>query len=497
MSCYEDQQQQHQDILIQEQIQLPKLLSSLSYNRNRLLKQSNQYSSQQNLIYLDKSPKPPEPEIQIYQFTDHTPATLNENEVVLILGNDQIEQINSNLYTSLTETNNTITSSVTSKKYRAASNLNKPQLTSSSPVVPAITNVDEIFQLLSHKIAKYCQILSDLTNCEVFYKAQLPLNNEAQTANTKSASKRNLNKKKSLYWGTHQMLFQYSHNQGIKYDKNGGDSLIKINQRSISNDVTNLIEEILNAPSLQSSDTENNTKSANSEQLHKKQLSNFRSYEDIINEMEVNQSQTCDGDDNDDDDDDDDNACVITSSDFISSNQMKIQNIDIKDCCVYLNRLDDELVENYLHKFESKYNNNDGDCLIGEDIIGEEKNDEVVNVVYRENKNCLSLNELPSEEELYSDEFRVNLSRLGDASGARVGRLINGDDDEFEDDSIDDERTLLEKNLCETDLNENDEDFYTCEKCDPNNNNHSFRHLPQLKVNLIEILFFFLLLNKA
>ena len=44
------------------------------------------------------------------------------------------------------------------------------QQTSPSPIVPTLTNVDEIFHLLSQKIAKYCQILADLTNCEVFYK---------------------------------------------------------------------------------------------------------------------------------------------------------------------------------------------------------------------------------------------------------------------------------------------------------------------------------------
>ncbi len=136
-----------------------------------------------------------------------------------------------------------------------------------SSVVPTLTNVNEIFHLLSQKIAKYCQILADLTNCEVFYKAQLQQGaSEGQTPHGRGSKKSRYNnpnnscnsrhhrsnqtKKRSLYWGTHQMLFQYSHNQGLKYDKHGGDSLIKLNQRSISTDVTNLIEEILNAPSL-------------------------------------------------------------------------------------------------------------------------------------------------------------------------------------------------------------------------------------------------------
>ena len=108
-----------------------------------------------------------------------------------------------------------------------------------SSIVPTLTNVDEIFHLLSQKIAKYCQILADLTNCEVFYKAQLPIVNQPGTNDisssksskkirhqnnenkhssnsNQSSMKRNQNgsRKRSLYWGTHQMLFQYSHNQG-------------------------------------------------------------------------------------------------------------------------------------------------------------------------------------------------------------------------------------------------------------------------------------------
>ena len=119
----------------------------------------------------------------------------------------------------------------------------------SLPVVPTPSNVDDIFQLLSQKIAKYCQILSDLTNCEVFYKAQLPITNQNDATKPTRYLRKNerLNKQhRSLYWGTHQMIFEYSHNNGIRYDKAGGDSLIKLNQRSFSNNVNDLIEEILN-----------------------------------------------------------------------------------------------------------------------------------------------------------------------------------------------------------------------------------------------------------
>ena len=50
------------------------------------------------------------------------------------------------------------------------------QVIPSSSIVPTLTNVDEIFHLLSQKIAKYCQILADLTNCEVFYKVSICIN---------------------------------------------------------------------------------------------------------------------------------------------------------------------------------------------------------------------------------------------------------------------------------------------------------------------------------
>ena len=53
------------------------------------------------------------------------------------------------------------------------------------------------------------------------------------------------------------MLFQFSHDQGIKYNKQSGDSLIKLNNRSISTDINQLIEEILNAPSTSSSTVTN------------------------------------------------------------------------------------------------------------------------------------------------------------------------------------------------------------------------------------------------
>jgi hypothetical protein len=139
-------------------------------------------------------------------------------------------------------------------------------VSASSSIVPTMTNVEDVFLLLSQKIAKYCQILTDLTNCEVFYKAQLPISEQKSPATTTTAVGQQLTEQteakrsssaykpknvvnkniRSLYWGTHKMLFQHSHGDGLKYEKRNGDSLIKIANRSLSNDITSLIEELLN-----------------------------------------------------------------------------------------------------------------------------------------------------------------------------------------------------------------------------------------------------------
>lgn len=162
-------------------------------------------------------------------------------------------------------------SNLTNLKHQASKqqSINSKQSTcivvdKSPSTVPALTNVDEIFYVLSQKIAKYCQILSDLTNCEVFYKAHLPITSNSvhsssspasdNSTNNKSKkskqtpSNKNRSQQRSLYWGTHQMLFHFSHEKGIRFDKSAGDSLIKLNHRSISMDVNKLIDEILHAP---------------------------------------------------------------------------------------------------------------------------------------------------------------------------------------------------------------------------------------------------------
>lgn len=122
----------------------------------------------------------------------------------------------------------------------------------SSNIVPILSNVDEIFQFLSQNIAKYCQVLSDLTNSEVFFKAQLPssfdfMPNENGLANNLKCNESS-EKSSSLYWGTDNMLFQYSHGKGLAF--NNGDCLIRVNQKSFTKDINLLIEEIFNEPNL-------------------------------------------------------------------------------------------------------------------------------------------------------------------------------------------------------------------------------------------------------
>ena len=65
----------------------------------------------------------------------------------------------------------------------------------------------------------------------------------------------------------------------------------------------------------------------------------------------------------------------------------------------------------------------------------------------------------------------------------------NDDEDDEEGDSSEDERTLLEKNCLSLnesseEMNENGEDCYSCELC-PQHDVHSYRHLTQLKVTIL------------
>jgi hypothetical protein len=163
------------------------------------------------------------------------------------------------------------------------------------------TNADEIFQILSQKISKYCQILSDLTNCEVFFKS-------------------NLNSR-SLYWGTYKMMFNYSH-QGLQYDRN--DSLIKISGRSLSNDISNIVEELLN-------------------------VENFDKIPQATNQNEFEQEKFS-GDD----------------------------AVELRDCVVFMDRLDDTLYEHYLQKFEKSRVFNEDDLSINEMYLNLNNNNSMI-----------------------------------------------------------------------------------------------------------------------
>jgi len=60
---------------------------------------------------------------------------------------------------------------------------------------------------------------------------------------------------------------------------------------------------------------------------------------------------------------------------------------DIKDCCVYLNRLEDSVIDAYLNKFENKYNGENSDYMMGEDIVDEMANEgklsSTINFIFR------------------------------------------------------------------------------------------------------------------
>jgi hypothetical protein len=188
------------------------------------------------------------------------------------------------------------------------------------------TNADEIFQILSQKIAKYCQILSDLTNCEVFFKS-------------------NLNNNRSLYWGTYKTMFNYTH-QGLQYDRN--DSLIKISGRSLSSDIANIVEELLNVESLDT--TSNNNETINEEKL-------------LLSAKTSTAATT---------------TTIVTDD-----------SLELKECVVFMDRLDEQLYEHYLEKFEKSRVFVDEELLVEEmfsnldqsskmEVDGEEVEDEEV-----------------------------------------------------------------------------------------------------------------------
>lgn len=179
-----------------------------------------------------------------------------------------------------------------------------PKLTHTS------ANTEEIYQLLSQKIAKYCQVLSDLTNCEVFFKSTL--------------------NQRSLYWGTYKMMYTYSH-QGLHYDRN--ESLIKIMGRSLSNDVNNIVEELLAPENLdETSQSELNT-SVNYTILSQRQSTDTNYTPAFHQGLNVSGS----------------GAGVEIATALTPA---EIEMIDVKDCVVFADRLDDGIFEEYLQKLE-------------------------------------------------------------------------------------------------------------------------------------------------
>jgi hypothetical protein len=465
------------------------------------------------VTYINK----PLDEIQMYQFNDHhhlhhfdtSPTNQHHQSVILIVNEDGTSTIknivDSNTCLILNNPEQLTTHTATSASANNLDLLNESSCSSSnsnstensaesrqteqpeqkfrqfvpmSNIVPTMSNVEDIFQLLSQKIAKYCQILTDLTNCEVFYKAQLHVNDPKAAAapppksNSKYKPKNVVNKNvRSLYWGTHQMLFQHSHGDGLKYEKSNGDSLIKIGHRSLSNDINSLIEELLNMNEEPSGSNANGNKPV----LPGGEKKLFKSFP-------AEKSS-------------DDNVCFLP-----------IESVSLKECFIGLERLDDNVFEQYLSKFEVVNNN-----------VENERNMFDVNDLVEE---CRVENEF----EIYSDEFKLDLSRMkaSASSQARVrgsatkrkrrkratDDMVNSsgrdetsqsnnhnsnesdeedvDEDEEEEDEEEedlDERTLLERNCFnigqEAELNENEEDYYSCEYC----TGHYYKHLPQLKVN--------------
>lgn len=150
-------------------------------------------------------------------------------------------------------------------------------LTPPESTVPKLANDEQIFELLCKKIAKYCQLLAKLTSCEVFYKAELARNtkskqrrifeedNEGETRSAltdeettsrtrpkryKPKNVRNPNVR-SLYWGTNRLLYEFTHERGIRFEKTNGDALIDVAELGSSVAIENiemLIDEIVNGP---------------------------------------------------------------------------------------------------------------------------------------------------------------------------------------------------------------------------------------------------------
>jgi hypothetical protein len=109
-----------------------------------------------------------------YENSENNSKTIDKpNETIVQLNDQHIDELEND------NNNNTNQSNYQSDYHTMTSNqLDNIRTTNT---VPTINNVNQIFQLISLKIAKYCQALTDLTNCEVFYKAELPLETTKST----------------------------------------------------------------------------------------------------------------------------------------------------------------------------------------------------------------------------------------------------------------------------------------------------------------------------
>ena len=113
------------------------------------------------------------------QFHTSSSVSLNNQSSGLSESSSHSHGQNSNAlraFSSSMKRKNTIHSKAVGDNNTNNNNNAVGQVIPSSSIVPTLTNVDEIFHLLSQKIAKYCQILADLTNCEVFYKVSICIN---------------------------------------------------------------------------------------------------------------------------------------------------------------------------------------------------------------------------------------------------------------------------------------------------------------------------------
>lgn len=259
--------------------------------------------------------------------------------------------------------------------------------------VPKLANDEQIFELLCKKIAKYCQLLAKLTSCEVFYKAELTRNSsnpsrcskqhliddDQRTGDSTSRTRpkryqpkniRNPNVR-SLYWGTNRLLYEFSHERGIRFEKAQGDSLIDVEHgTSVAvENIESIIDEIVNGPGA----------SIKKPQVKRKEASESK----------------------------------LSGNNEVIDEQPR-SSIVLKDCFVRLNRLDECIVEAHLGKFETSSSVDDR-LPSDEELYSDADNinrDDMMSMDAHE-RILLGINGLEvrqGESEIYTCEFCVNHS---------------------------------------------------------------------------------------